>query len=47
MENLIFEVVKNYVIVGSVISIVGDIFIRTVNVSPSFTLKDIFVVTLA
>jgi hypothetical protein len=47
MENLILETVKNYVIVGFVISIVGDFLIRTINVSPSFTIKDILAVTLA
>ncbi len=46
MENLILNIAIGYLITGSVLSVITDISIRLIKVSPPFTFKDIVVVAL-
>ena len=46
MENLILNIALGYFITGAILSVITDISIRLIKVSPPFTFKDIVVVAL-
>ena len=46
MENLILNIAIGYFITGGILSVITDISIRLIKVSPPFTFKDVVVVTL-
>jgi hypothetical protein len=46
METLILNLLQYYLVTGVILSLVVDISIRVIKVSPPFSLKDIIVVAL-
>lgn len=46
MENLMVNILQGYLITGIILSVITDISIRLIKVSPPFTFKDVIVVAL-